>query len=129
MTNETTIKPKLATKIDLEEELAFFTGTETYHHNFLGLMFTDGVKYLAERVGAYWLIDAIASWQPEVRKIEPEFQLWELAVNEDSSAVLTARRDTHLPVIASQKIPYTDFPPPGISLYVEGNVLLLPSEH
>ena len=113
----------------LDAELGLFTGTTQYYRNFLGLLYTEGVHYLAERVGAYWLIDAIASWQLQVRSIEKEFQLWELVVNDDRTAELTARRDTGQAAIAHQRIGYTDFPLKSIILYVQNDVLLLPSEY
>jgi hypothetical protein len=113
----------------LDSELALFTGTMHHYRNFLGLLYTDGIQYLAERAGAYWLIDAIASWQPKVRPLAKEFQLWELVVNEDRSADLTARWDTGEPVLAQQKIECTDFPLKSITLYVQNGVLLLPSEY
>ena len=66
----------------LEEDLMQFSGTENYHKHFLGLLMTDGVKYMADNggeFGAYWLIDAIGSYQKSLKKCE--FQLWELVVN------------------------------------------------
>ena len=113
----------------LESELALCTGTTCHYRNFLGMLYTEGIHYLAERAGAYWLIDAIASWQPKVRPIEKEFQLWELIVHNDQTADLTARRDSGEPAIAHQKIEYTDFPLKSITLYVQDGVLLLPSEY
>jgi len=113
----------------LESELANFTGTEHHYRHWLGIHFTDGVKFLADRAGAYWLIDAIASRQPEIPRAEREFQLWELTVSDDQSATLEVRADSDQPAIASQKIQYTDFPLRSIRLYVENGVLLLPSEH
>ena len=44
-----------------EADLAQFTGTSTYYQHSLSVQYTDGVHYLAERGGAYWLIDAIPS--------------------------------------------------------------------
>jgi len=51
-------------KLELQKGLAGFSGTEAYHrlsplHG--KLVCTDGVKYLADKAGAFWLIDAIAS--------------------------------------------------------------------
>jgi hypothetical protein len=124
-TNETdnTDRETLAT------ELASFTGTECYYKHWLRLNFTDGIKYLAEKAGAYWLIDAIASWQPELNESDREFQLWELTVNSDNGALLECRRDSGQPAIVTQKIDYTDFPLPSIKLFVQNGVLLLPSEY
>lgn len=54
MTNDPTL---------IHEELRQFTGDlERYRHGFNPrVIYTPGVRYLAERAGAYWLIDLIAS--------------------------------------------------------------------
>jgi len=105
-------------------ELSQFTGTEHYYNHWLGIKLTDGVKYLAERAKAYWLIDAIASYH---RK-EP-FQVWELKVLPSKEAVLTMVEDSDQPVLVKQDIPFTDFPLTGIKLYLIDSILLLPSEY
>ena len=89
---------------------------------------------MAEVGGAYWLIDAIASYQPDKRiRNNPElkaFQVWKLAVHEDKGgATLTMRGDSGQPVIITQKIEYTDFPLPEIILWVCDDTLMLPSEY
>ena len=97
------------------------------------LVYTDGVQYLAEKGGAYWLIDAIASYQPDKRiTCRPDlvdFQLWELAVSEDKRATLTVRADSDKPAVITQDIPFTDFPLERVKLYVCNGTLLLPSEY
>lgn len=112
------------------EDLEGFTGTESYYKGICGILFTDGIKYMAETGGAYWLIDAIASYQITSRiKAEP-FQLWKLKKNtENNSAVLTMQPDSDQPEMVRQEIPFTDFPLDNITLYVCDNVLLLPSEY
>ena len=44
-------------------ELGQFTGTEHYYCNplYQAMNYTDGVKYLAATVGAYWLLDIIGT--------------------------------------------------------------------
>lgn len=113
----------------LEAQLSQFTGTQ-YYYKHLGLKLTDGVKFLCEQAGAYWLLDAIASHQPEVMKdpMLAGIQFWTLKVNLDKSAVLVCERDTDDPVI-TQKIEYTDFPLERIQLYVQQGVVMLPSEY
>nr|WP_199290060.1 DUF6876 family protein [Phormidium sp. FACHB-77] len=44
-----------------ESDLYQFTRTSQWYPHPLGLLYTDGVFYLAERGGAFWLLDAIAS--------------------------------------------------------------------
>jgi len=114
---------------DLAVELNSFIGTSCHYQHWLGVCYTDGVKHLADRAAAHWLIDAIASWQPQAVKVDREFQVWELIVNPDQSALLTFRTDAGVPPAITQKIEYTDFPLPSIEIWVEHGVLLLPSEH
>lgn len=112
-------------------ELRQFTGSDTrYQHSTNQLGYTEGVKFLAERVGAYWLIDAIAAWQPAALRDTglAEFQLWELKVRDDQSADLVCSRDCDDAVFC-QRITFTECPLALVRLYVQGGVLLLPSEH
>lgn len=129
MTNEKINRSNELTIEKLKAELLGFTGTENYYKHPLGLRYTDGVKHLAELAGAYWLLDAIASWQPKASKIDEEFQLWELTVNANRSAVLCFKQDSNLPAAIKQEIEYTDFPVGSFRLYVEQGIALLPSEH
>jgi hypothetical protein len=50
-------------KQDIINELSQFWGTENYHKHWLGLVYTDGIKAMAELCGAYWLIDVVASYE------------------------------------------------------------------
>jgi hypothetical protein len=89
----------------LKNNLEHFCGSEQLHRNLLGIRYTHGVKYLAQNSKCYWLIDAIASHQPNVRKIQSlrEFKLWFLHVGDShefikpkgkNKAVLTCWEDT-----------------------------------
>jgi hypothetical protein len=113
-------------------DLAQFTGSETIYRHRGGLTYTEGVKYLAEQAGAFWLIDAIASWQPSPQvKHDPmlqKIQFWKLRVNPDNSAILTCERDSD-DVALTQEIEFTDFPLESVKLYLSNGVLLLPSEY
>ena len=106
------------------EDLAQFTCTEQYHilDCMRQLKCTDGVAHLAKEGGAYWLIDAIASYQ---RK-EP-CQFWHLEVT-GKKAVLTMREDSDQPILVTQKIGFTDFPF-SVDIWVMDSVCLLPSEY
>lgn len=125
---------KTLTLFDLQQ----FTGTEQYHRwspIFKNYAMTDGVKYMCDKAGAYWLVDAIASYYAEVIKdpMLADMQFWTLKVDlNKNKAVLTCERDTD-DVAITQKISYTDFPLPEIKLWVargdEGYVIYLPSEH
>jgi hypothetical protein len=115
---------------ELREALRTFTGSTRYHVHSSGICYTEGVEYLASVAKAFWLLDVIASWQREALR-DPwlrEFQLWEVFVREDRSVDVVCLRDSEDEAFR-QKILYTDFPLDYLKLYVEGGVILLPSEH
>ena len=124
---------------EIESELSHFTGTESYtnlRYPWLRKRFllTDGAKHLAEKASAYWLMDAIASHQISKKVTGEVFQVLTLNVNEKHEAVL-ACTDGNEKQLASQGIPYTNFPLKAITLYAEqsdylgGLVVMLPSEY
>ena len=124
----------------IERSLKHFTGTENYYgyRLFAGPVigtYTDGVKFLEDECGAYWLIDAIFSYQYGKIKKEP-FQVWTL----NKCVYKTGKRagqeywklegqDGNNNVIAKQIIEFSDFPLDEIKLYLINRVLLLPSEY
>ena len=115
-----------------ESDLAQFTGTEHWYKHWLGkVVFTDGVKYLAERAGngCFWLLDEIAISQSRPKIRAEEFQVWILKVDlEKRSAVLTCD-DGNENVVFTKAIEFTDFPMPEMKLYFTDNTILLPSEY
>ena len=113
-------------KINLNDEFASYTGTEEYFKHLFGLKYTDGVYAVAEKYKAYWLIDAVASYQGKMKK-EP-FQLWVMTADHNKG-LLEMRTDSDQPVLVSQEIPFTDFPSGELKLYLCDGVLLLPSEY
>ena len=114
-----------------EGQLAHFTGTQHFYRNFQGLLYTDGIQYLAEQAGSYWLIDLVGSHQPKL--LDARFQLWNLKVREDRSALIAMIEDLGQPIRASQEISYTDFPLNEFSFYcIDGGgarVMMLKSEY
>jgi hypothetical protein len=118
--------PKL-TKADLEQ----FTGSETWYRHGINrkVLFTDGAKFLADRAGAYWLLDEIAIIQPyEKRVAAEEFQVWKLAVRPDHTATLSCG-DGNGHIVFSKEIPFTDFPLDEVTLWFANDTIYLPSEH
>jgi hypothetical protein len=108
-----------------------FTGTENWYRHALNrkVLFTDGAKYMADRAGAYWLLDEIALIQPCNTSVAAEgFQLWKLAVRPDNTATL-ACEDGNGKAVFTKEITFTDFPLDEITLYFTDNVILLPSEY
>lgn len=93
-------------------DLTGFTGSERYYRHGLNrrLLWTEGMQYLAEQCGAFWLIDVVASHQRNRKLRADYFQLWRIEAGEDGGAVITARHDSDRPAVVEQEIPFTDFP-------------------
>jgi hypothetical protein len=112
----------------IKNELAHCIGSEQYFKmsSFPSLTYTEGVKYMYERCKAYWLLQAVASYQYKLK--DEYFQVWTLTRTEGNEAVLKAD-DGNGNILVTQKIPFTDFPLDEIKLYFVDNILLLPSEY
>lgn len=112
-------------------ELAQFTGTENWycHPIVRKMLYTDGIRHMMNKAGAYWLIDEIAFQQYHPRVKTEEFQAWVLTVDVDQSTGTLHCEDGNGRELYSKQIPYTDFPLAEIKIYVSDNVILLPSEY
>lgn len=107
-----------------------FTGTENWYRHSLNheITYTDGVKYMAEIAGAYWLIDEIAIANKHVKAVVREdFQTWKLKAKGSKAKLTCGDGNGH--VVYSKKIDFTDFPLDEIILYCTNNVILLTSEY
>ena len=115
---------------NLKRELQHFTGNETFYRNplFPRFVYTEGVKFLAEKAGAYWLLDFIFSNQIlELLKTEA-FQTWKITVSESEAASIQVE-DGNDNKLSSFNLTYTDFPLQEFTLWLVDNTLMLPSEY
>lgn len=80
-----------------------------------------------------WLIDAIASYQPEIQRsgnqMLEEFQIWELTRQQECKFLLVCKEDSETPPACRQEIEFSDFPLDAIKLWLRDGILLLPSEY
>ena len=112
-------------------DLAQFTGGDTiYRHRLTGLKYSEGVQYLAEKAGAYWLLDKIAiltRHEPLLKVERDDFAVWKLKVK-GTKAILECS-DGNDADLWHELIDFTDFPLETITIWREGDTFLLPSEH
>ena len=107
-----------------------FCGSYRLHKHWSNAFtYTDGVKFLADRAKAHWLLYLIGSHQAQLLSdpVLQSLQIWTLKVKE-RNGVLTCERDSET-VVVTQHIENIDFPLPQISLFLVSGVLLLPSEY
>src|SRR3982751_6698246 len=97
-----------------------------YHKYLFGMFATDGALQLATTYHCFWFLDMIASYQQVISK--EDFQIWTLRKNTDSSAWIIAE-DGNGKILVKQEIKYTNFKMEQATVWVEGKVILLSSEH
>lgn len=126
---------------EIKAALAGCTGSMGYHRvglrrDFVG---TDGALMLAEKCGAFWLLDVIASHQtPALMRACRGFQVWRVRRDEGHGCVVACDDGDDSAARVRQDVEYTDLPFDAFEdgecrLYVtQGDgvlVVMLPSEY
>lgn len=120
-------------------ELAYYTCTDAYYKtlytvNGHRLVYTDGVKYVAETANCYWLIDMVMAHTYTIYKNkridedQKRLLVCRLAVGDNDHAVFQVT-DGNDNILATQEIQYTDFPAKLFTIWVQNGVAMLPSEY
>jgi hypothetical protein len=113
-----------------EADLAHFTGTVDYYRHWTRrLVYTDGIKYMADKGAAHWLVDIVASYQTEKIVVNEPFQCWTLTRKTGHEFVVEMNDGNTKTPIVRQEIPYSDFPLDTITMYFTDGVLMLPTEY
>lgn len=117
---------------NLAEQLKQFIGTEQWHRHPLNrnMLFTDGVKFIADTGGThgcYWLLDIIATEAMAHHKTEP-MVVTTLTVGTDETATMTID-DGNGKKLTKRDLTYTDMDPGTWVIWLVDNVALLPSEY
>lgn len=115
---------------ELRSVLRQYIGTETYYRHPLArnMLYTDGVQAFANHVGAYWLVDILAT-QPEIIKtMKRGLASITLTVNKDAQATL-AVTDGAGTQTYKRGIDFTDCPEGEWKFLMVDDVIMLPSEY
>lgn len=114
---------------ELQLVLSAFGPSQNWHSHESGYLYSDGVAFLADAAGAYWLIDAILARQRRLRKKPAlrDSQVWIFTV-EDYVGTLSCLSGPNQ-IAYTRRVGFTDFPLPEITLHIDGDTLCLPSEH
>src|SRR5271156_2783579 len=115
-------------------DLSQFIGSEQLFRHGLSRkhLCTEGVQFVAERAGAYWLLDKIALHaSPAIAR--EDFQVWKLGVRRDQTATLTTDNGDN-DILKTEELPFTDFPLSEITLWAvrnefDGFTIMLPGEY
>lgn len=114
--------------MSLTSDLAQFTGTEQYHFNPLypKLKYTDGVKFFAQKAGAYWFLDIVGT-ELHPHSSKHPFMSINLIV-EDSAASIEAD-DGNGGWLYDRFVEFTDCPAGKYRFFLIDGVFMLTSEY
>jgi hypothetical protein len=116
------------------DDLGQFIGSEQLFRHGLSRkhLYTQGAQFVAERAGAYWLLDKIAlHGSPAIDR--EDFQVWKLEVTPERKATLITS-DGNDGILKTEELPFTDFPLSAITLWAvrnefDGFTIMLPGEY
>lgn len=118
-------------------DLAAFTGTTSYYrHRVLpvgpGLLLTDGARYVAEKAGAWWLMDKVLAHSRKAMDAGEGFATIKLRVMDGSALFII--EDGNYNQVLTETIEFTDFPTGELMFFLDGRsggepVLMLRSEY
>ena len=122
---------------DLIFDFDAFTGGLTQYSHKLPLTpelrLTEGAKHFADAMGAYWLMDIIATEFLPLLSEEDYIIFIEVTVNDDNSAVIVGTdgdKGGGPITLHTRTIEYTDLPTnSGFKFYLQDGVLMLPGEY
>ncbi len=116
---------------ELLNALCQFTGTERYYRMLPKFIVTDGLKYLMEQAGCYWLAQLYGLHLVEVDTDENPFTV--LKFRRLGAGARVCIEDGNGKLLARQVFDYTDLPFDEYNLYAcwdgEKWVAMLPSEY
>jgi hypothetical protein len=94
---------------ELLQELQGYTGTETWWRHWANrkVTYTDGVKEFADKAGAHWFLDILATELPKLVREHRFLEVW-CKVTQDEKAELLA--DNGADIVWRREITWTDCP-------------------
>ena len=116
--------------------IAFTGSLNQYSHQLPmtpDLRLTVGTKAFAERMGAYWFMDIIATEFLPLLSEEDYIIFIQITVDDTNSAIIVGTdgdKGDGPKILHTRVIEYTDLPPnSGFKFYLSDGLLMLPSEY
>ena len=122
---------------DLIFDFDAFTGSLNHYSHKLPmtpeLRLTDGTKAFAEKMGAYWLMDIVATEFLPLLSEEDYIIFITVTVDDNNGAVIVGTdgdKGDGPVTLHTRNVEYTDLPTnSGFKFYLQDGVLMLPSEY
>ena len=100
---------------DLAKPFGSIMGASAYYQHFTkSLLYTSGIKEMADALKCHWLIDIVASYQVSGKLRDIPYQTWK-AVAEDSKAVVRCFDSSEIPIV-EQDVKFTTLPDGEITM-------------
>ncbi len=113
--------------IEIRENLSRFCGTEHYYRECIGdFLYTDGIKYMAEQCGAYWLLTDAGIRSKALMAKSPFIKI---AVTCDEERAIVEYTDGNGGMLHENQYLCPAFPLQVLTMYFTDNTLLLPEEY
>lgn len=122
-------EPSIFANITSADLHQFTEAKASYKHGLGKFFFTSGVKFVADRCLAHWLLNAIGFYQP---LLQADFQVWTVSCNEnDAITLVCAQGNEEVAELVRQTIPGFSFPSQisPLKLYLSDNTLMLSHEY
>jgi hypothetical protein len=103
------------TATQIQQQLAQYTGTESFYKILPMFVVTDGVKYLMEEANCYWLAQLYGLHLVDIDFNDEPFTVLKLTRKKQGAIVRI--EDGNGGLLVEQKIDYTDFVLDSITLY------------
>lgn len=104
------------------------------------LKYSEGVQEVANKYQSYWFLDIIASYQCQLKNVE--FQQWKLErdysftvindikhVHQRKNSFVVTCDDGNNNVLITQHIEFSDFEFDQYKVWIQNEMIYLPSEH
>lgn len=116
---------------EFRSELANFYGSETVYRHGLNrnVLYTEGVKFFAEKAECYWLLDIIATEPAILKQMKEGGTIIWLTVRDNNQGHICAASDSDEPHVFERHLHFTDAPEGAWKFYFFNNVIMLPSEY
>ena len=113
--------------VELRENLSRFSGTENIYWEPAGdFLYTDGIKYMAEHCGAYWLLTDGGTRSKALMERSPFVKI---VITCDEEMAMVEYTDGNGGVLHESRYLCPNFPLQVFTMYFTGNTLLLPGEY
>lgn len=114
-------------------DLSGFTGSDTFTRHALNrkMVYTEGVTFFANKAGAYWFLDIVATELMQLQDKQP-FIVVHLRVADNKAVIVCddgGQEGNDEVEIYRRAIDFTDCPAGDWKFWLTDNTLLLPSEY